>query len=292
MEPGRPSDLPDFDLSAVVADRGSPPVYATRRGALFNEDCNEFLTRVGDESVDTVFADPPFNLGKVYGPRVDDKMTEGEYVEWGKAWIDECIRVLKPGGSFFLYNLPRWNVLFGAHMLARGLDFRHWISISIKFGLPIAGRLYPAHYSLLYYSKGKPATFRKIRTPIETCRHCGGDVKDYGGHRGAMNPDGVNLTDVWTDIPPVRHRKFKSKKRSANQLSTKLLERVVHISTREGDLILDPFGGSGTTFDVAEQHQRYWLGSEVESCEAIAERLEDAAVHRHPNSDWIERTAA
>ena len=62
-----------------------------------------------------------------------------------------------------------------------------------------------------------------------------------------MNPNGVNLKDVWTDIPPVRHRNFKSDQRTANALSTKLLERVIEMSTVAGDLVLDPFGGSGTT---------------------------------------------
>jgi DNA modification methylase len=284
--------LPALDLTAAVPGSGSKPVLLTNHGALFNEDCLGFLGRVADESVDTIFADPPFNLGKVYGPRVNDKISEVEYVEWSQAWIDECIRALKPGGSIFLYNLPRWNILFGAYLMQKGLVFRHWIAISIKFGLPIPGRLYPAHYSLLYYSKGKPNTFRKIRTPIETCRHCGGEIKDYGGHRSAMNPDGVNLTDVWTDVPPVRHWKFKSKKRGANQLSTKLLERVIHLSTEEGDLVMDPFGGSGTTFNVAERHDRYWIGSEIESCDVIRERFRDVELHHHPNSDWVERAAA
>lgn len=284
--------LDPFDPSAVVSEFGPTPALVTHHGALYNADCLDFLRRVAGESVDTVFADPPFNLGKVYGPRVNDELTEGEYVEWGQAWIDECVRVLKPGGAFFLYNLPRWSIPFGFHLMDRGMTFRNWIAISIKFGLPIPGRLYPAHYSLLYYTKGKAKTFRKIRTPIETCRHCGGEIKDYGGHRGAMNPDGVNLTDVWTDIPPVRHWKFKSKKRGTNQLSTKLLERIIHLSTQEGDLVLDPFGGSGTTFDVAEQHDRYWLGSELESCDVIIERLRDAELHRHPNSDWVQPIAA
>ena len=138
--------------------------------------------------------------------------------------------ILKPGGAFFLYNIPRWNIELGHHLNKRGMQFRHWITVSIKFGLPIQGRLYPAHYSLLYYTKGKPKTFRKIRTPIETCRHCGGEIKDYGGHRDAMNDLGVNLMDVWTDIPPVRHGKFKSSKRKANALSTKILDRVVEMT--------------------------------------------------------------
>ena len=154
-----------------------------------------------------------------------------------------------------------------------GMQFRHWIAVSLKFGLPIPGRLYPAHYSLLYYTKGKPKTFRRIRTPIETCRHCGGEIKDYGGHRDAMNERGVNLMDVWTDVPPVRHGKFKSSKRKANAVSTKILDRVVEMTTREGELVLDPFGGSGTTFAVCERKNRRWLGIEIDSTDAIIERL-------------------
>lgn len=285
------TELTAFDPAAAVAG-DAEPVLLTTHGALYNQDCLEFTRRVADESVDTVFADPPFNLGKVYGPRVDDGVTQAEYVTWGQEWITECVRTLKPGGSFFLYNLPKWNVVFGAHLMALGMDLRHWIAISMKSSLPIAGRLYPAHYSLLYYTKGRAKTFGKIRTPIETCRHCGGEIKDYGGHRHAMNPKGVNLTDVWTDIPPVRHWKFKSKKRSANQLSTKLLSRVVHLSTVPGDLVLDPFGGSGTTFDVCEHLDRYWLGSEVESCDVIIERLGDANLRHHSSTDHVEQQAA
>lgn len=282
--------MKEFDPADVMSG-SEAAVFRTKRGALFNEDCLSFLGRVNDESVDTVFADPPFNLGKVYGPKVDDRISEDEYVEWCRAWVNECVRVLKPGGSLFIYNLPRWNVVLAAHLMAHEMEFRHWIAISMKAGLPIPKRLYPAHYSLIYYSKGKPKTFRRIRTPIELCRHCGGEIKDYGGHRNAMNPDGVNLSDVWTDIPPVRHWKFKSKKRGANQLSTKLVARVIHLSTIEGDLVLDPFGGSGTTFDVAEHHDRRWLGTEIESCDVITERLGSPDLQHHQSSDWIEQAA-
>lgn len=264
------------------------PYYLTDLGALFSDDCLNVLPHIDDEVVDTVFADPPFNLKKEYGQKSNDNLSEEEYLDWCYRWIDECIRVLRPGGSFFLYNLPKWNVMLGAHMAQRGLTFRHWIAIAIGNSLPIAGRLYPAHYSLLYYSKGKPKTFRKIRTPIETCRHCGGEIKDYGGHRHAMNPKGVNLKDVWTDIPPVRHWKFKSKNRRANALSTKILARVVEMSTFPGDLVLDPFGGSGTTFAVCEDKHRHWLGVEIDFADVIADRLQDTSIHHHPNGDYVE----
>jgi len=264
------------------------PIHTTPLGVLFNEDCLSLLPLIKSDRVDTVFADPPFNLGKAYNPRVDDRRTEERYLEWCRQWIDECIRVLKPGGSFFLYNLPRWNMPLGCYFLEHGLLFRDWIAISIKLGLPIPGRLYPAHYSLLYFSKGKPKTFNNIRTPIQRCRHCKREIKDYGGHRDAMNPKGVNLTDVWDDIPPVRHRKFKSEKRRANQLSTKLLTRVVRMSTRPGDIVLDPFGGAGTTFDVCERLGRHWIGIEIGDCDAIIERMSGSNIHPHVFEDYVE----
>jgi site-specific DNA-methyltransferase (adenine-specific) len=139
--------------------------------------------------------------------------------------------------------------------------------------MPIPGRLYPSHYSLLYYTNGKPRVFDRPRVPVPTCRHCGGDIKDYGGHRNKLHPDGLNLTDVWVDIPPVRHR--RTKRRGANELSEKLLERVITISTVEGDLVLDPFGGSGTTYAVAERMHRNWLGIELGDTEPIMARLEN-----------------
>jgi len=278
-----------FDPSHYLKEGSKlKPFYTSSLGALFSGDCVAVLPHIKDEVVDTVFADPPFNLGKEYGENFSDLKPDQEYLSWCKDWIGHCARTLKPGGSIFLYNLPRWNVLLGAHLGELGLEFRHWIAVEISACLPIPGRLHPSHYSLLYYTKGKPKTFRRIRTPIQTCRHCGGEVKDYGGHRSAMNPKGVNLKDVWTDIPPVRHWKFKSKERRANALSTKILDRVVEISTLTGDLVMDPFGGSGTTFAVCERKGREWIGMEIDFAQEIADRLDSGEIHSHKNHDFVE----
>jgi site-specific DNA-methyltransferase (adenine-specific) len=262
--------------------------YSTQKGVLLKGDIQQILPFIRSESIDTVFADPPFNLSKVYGTNVNDNRSDEEYLSWCRAWVNECIRVVKPGGAIFIYNLPKWNIILGNHLTESGMMFRHWIAINVKLSLPIPGRLYPSHYSLLYFTKGDPKTFRKVRTPIETCRHCGKEIKDYGGHRGAMNPHGVNLTDVWNDITPVRHWKFKNRKRLANQLSTKLLERVVQISTNECDIVMDPFGGSGTTYDVCERLNRHWIGIEIENCDIIIERLQTKDLHPHKSEDYIE----
>jgi site-specific DNA-methyltransferase (adenine-specific) len=279
-----------IDVASVVKPGSAPttPYHTTESGLLFEGDCLDYLTRFNADLVDTVFADPPFNLGKVYGNRTHDARADAEYVEWCRSWLKECVRVLTPGGALFVYNLPKWSILLGAYLMELPeMQFRHSIAIEIKSCLPIPGRLYPAHYSLLYFTKGKPKTFRKIRTPIETCRHCGGEIRDYGGHRRAMNPLGVNLKDVWTDVPPVRHWKFKSRKRRANALSTKVLDRVVEMTTRQDDLVLDPFGGSGTTYAVCEKRGRRWIGIELDHCEEIVERLKVGSLEHHRNSDII-----
>lgn len=264
------------------------PVYKSELGALFAADCMKILPYIKEKTIDTVFADPPFNLGKKYGKNTDDLRREEEYISWCKEWLAESVRVLKPGGAIFLYNLPKWNIFLGYHLFELGMQFRHWIALEISACLPIPGRLHPSHYSLLYFSKGKPKTFRRIRTPIERCRHCGGEIKDYGGHRHAMNPLGVNLKDVWTDIPPVRHWKFKSRNRRANALSTKILDRVIEMSTVTGEVVLDPFGGSGTTYVVCERKRRKWLGIEIDFAADIVSRLEDGEIRSHRNNDYIE----
>ncbi|MEO8659142.1 MAG: site-specific DNA-methyltransferase [Bryobacteraceae bacterium] len=277
-----------FDPAPMLKEGAPTPFFVSTLGALFDGDCLKFLPEIKNSVVDTVFADPPFNLSKEYGKNSNDNLPDDEYIRWCYQWIDECVRTLKPGGAFFLYNLPRWNVLLGAHLNALGMEFRHWIAVEISACLPIPGRLHPSHYSLLYYTKGKPKTFKRIRTPIQICRHCGKEVKDYGGHRDAMNPRGVNLKDVWSDIPPVRHWKFKSKGRRANALSTKILDRVVEISTAPGDLVIDPFGGSGTTFAVCEKKGRHWMGSEIDFAADIADRLSCDDICQHKNDDYVE----
>lgn len=247
------------------------PYFSTDYGKLYNGDCIKLFKLVPDNSVDCVFADPPFNLDKEYDKGVNDKKTYSEYISWCIEWLNECIRVLKPGGSLFIYNIPKWHTYLASHLNTK-LNFWNWIAVDMKFSLPIQNKLYPAHYSLLYYVKGeKPNTFNPQRIPIQTCRHCGGEIKDYGGYKNKMNPKGVNVSDVWTDIYPVRHSSFKNRK--FNELPVKLLDRVITMSTNKGDVILDPFGGSGTTFGVAELLERKWIGFELGNADVIKERL-------------------
>lgn len=251
------------------------PYLTTQRGFLFAEDCLKVAANIRAESVDCVFADPPFNLGKDYKNGFSDRVSEGHYYDWCREWIFECCRVLRPGGAFFLYALPELAVRFAGFMNER-LTFRHWIALSMKGSYPRGRKLYPAHYALLYYTRGEPETFNRVRVPVPTCRHCHKEIKDYGGHRDKLNPAGLNLSDFWEDTSPNRHRKFKVRP-GVNELKLVIPERAILLSTKPDDVVFDPFGGGGSTYQAAEKHERYWIGAEIFDCHHIARRMEEFA---------------
>jgi site-specific DNA-methyltransferase (adenine-specific) len=259
----------------IKSQQSTPPAFSTELGVVYNTDCLNLLGALKDESIDSVFADPPFNLRKDYGNGSDkDDLKNGDYLKWCYSWIDECVRVIKPGGAFFLYNLPQWAFHLAVHLEGKGMTFRHWIAVSMKGTFPRGKKLYPAHYALLYFTKGDPKTFNRdsIRLPIPACRHCGKDVKDYGGHRKYLNPLGLNLTDFWDDTAPARHQKFKARWH-VNELKPMIPSRCIEISTNAGDVVLDPFGGGGSTFEAAQVLERFWIGSEIVGCDLIEERF-------------------
>jgi site-specific DNA-methyltransferase (adenine-specific) len=89
-----------------------------------------------------------------------------------------------------------------------------------------------------------------------------------------MNPEGVNLSDVWTDTSPNRQRKFKVRP-GVNELKLIIPERAILISTEPGYLVFDPFGGGGSTYQAAEKHHRNWIGTELYDSAHIRKRLEE-----------------
>ena len=265
------------------------PYLTTTRGVLFAEDCVPVLSDMRSSCVDCIFADPPFNLGKDYKNGYHDKMTEFEYLRWCEGWIASSCRILKPGGAFFIYATPELAIRFG-NILNQFLTFRHWIALTMKGTYSRGKKLYPAHYALLYYTRGQPKTFNRLRVPVPTCRHCGKEVKDYGGHRDKLNPLGLNLTDFWEDTSPNRHAKFKVRP-GVNELKLMIPERAILISTNEDDIVFDPFGGGGSTFQAAEGNQRFWVGTELYDCRHVFRRFEERfpfSLNKKPEFDMQE----
>ena len=271
--------------------------YETSLGQLYQADCLALLSSISSGSVATFFADPPFNLKKDYGSKGSDDWADADYLEWCQAWLAEGVRILSPGGALFVYNLPKWLMHLGTFLSSlEGMMFKHWIAVDKAHSMPIPNRLSTTHYGLLYFIKGdKPRVFNRdaVRIPIQVCRHCGRDVKDYGGHKKYLNPKGLNLSDVWDDVPPVRHRRYKT--RLANQLAPVILERVILLTTQPGDLVCDPFAGAGTTAYAAEKLGRRWISGELNNCEPARLRLDDLSrgndpVWRSPHKRIIPHT--
>ena len=218
--------------------------FADLSGEIYWADAIQMLEKVGKEQADILFLDPPFNLGKQYERKQKiDAKPEEEYESWLTSIIDLSIKALKPGAALFLYHMPVWALRMGAYA-ERSLSLRHWISVSMKNGFARGQKLYPAHYALLYFTKGPPQYFFRPKLDPLRCRTCGELVRDYGGYRKIIESAGINLSDIWDDLSPVRHK--TTKHRSANELPLALFERIISISGDAGMTYVDPFAGSGS----------------------------------------------
>jgi site-specific DNA-methyltransferase (adenine-specific) len=247
----------------------------------FHADCLKFLPYIETGSIDMVFVDPPFNLGKQYErDHYNDSMATEVYRTWCHDWLLELVRVIRPGGALFLYHWPFWLMQLGAWLQTLpAIQYKSWIALKMKSGFPIVGRLHPAHYGLLYFvKKGAKATFNKVRHRTPTCRHCGKMTRDYGGYRKKFekyeDEDGIpwiQISDFWEDTRPARQDKTRDNQ--INELPLHIPERAILMATNPGDVVLDVFGGGGSTFHAAQMHDRLWVGSELGDTTPTIRRL-------------------
>jgi len=222
--------------------------------------CLEKLAEIPDNTIDVCFADPPFNLDKKY-TSYRDHLALDVYMDWCEKWLLELVRVTKPTGSILVHNIPRWLTYY-AGILNKHAHFRHWISWD-AMSAPLGKTLLPAHYGILFYSKeAKGTKFYEVRAPHKKCRVCDAYLKDYGGKKDQMHPFGYLVSDVWTDIHRIRHNKRRDP--HPCQLPIHLLERLILMTTDVGDVVLDPFLGTGTTAIAAKNLQRHYIGFELD----------------------------
>ena len=247
---------------------------------LFSYDALDLLEAMRDQVADIIFLDPPFNLGKRYGSRPprEDRMPRDRYSRYLSRILKESVRTLRLGGALYVYHIPEWAIWL-ASLLSDQLLFRHWIAIAMKNGFARGNKLYPAHYALLYFTKGAPAAFQRPKIQPAQCRHCDLLIKDYGGYQKYIL-DGINLSDVWDDISPIRHP--GKKYRDANEIPMRIVERVAAISGVPGGLFVDPFMGSGASLVAATIAGMRVVGSDAEASqvEITAHRLTDLNAER------------
>ncbi|HBD09357.1 MAG TPA: hypothetical protein DCZ69_13960 [Syntrophobacteraceae bacterium] len=251
-------------------------VFSTDLGRLYQGDCLQLMPHMESDSIDVIFAQPPADLEKLF-PDLADSERQANYVMWCETWLQECIRLLKPGGSLFLANEPGLNVLVARYLNHR-LVLRHWIAIETERGAAQSGHLQSSHHAVLYYCKGdRPRTFHPERLPREMCPMCKKErygVSSRGESRRRRKGDipVIRLSDLWIDItPPTDARQKKAIIGKAPSL--KLLDRILELSTDEGDTVFDPFSGTGTSLIVAEVKKRRWVGIVLEAVNEVKERF-------------------
>lgn len=217
-------------------------------------DALEVLKRYPDESIDLVFADPPYNLDKDYNV-YNDERSNTQYIEWCNQWLTEYIRILKPSGALFVLNLPRW-AMYHADFLNQRLHFQNWI-VWDALSEP-RGKVMPAHYALLFYTK-KPGGFTfnyDAVSPIDARYYCL-RISCIRNRKREGNDDKSPLTDIWWDIHRIKHRRDRDY--HPCQLPESLMERIIKMTTRPGDVVLDAFSGTGTTPIAALRYGRRYV---------------------------------
>ncbi|OQX51731.1 MAG: hypothetical protein B5M53_10480 [Candidatus Cloacimonas sp. 4484_209] len=222
-------------------------------------DAIEILSKYPDNSVDLAFADPPYNLDKSYNLYNDEKEDE-RYIEWCNSWLKEYIRVLKPSGSLYIVNLPKWGI-HHASFLNKHLHFQNWIAWD-AISEP-RGKIMPAHYALLFYTK-HPTNFTlnyQNVSPIDSPVFCLRSSCIRQRKKQGVDPK-VPLTDIWWDIHRIKHKKDRDM--HPCQLPDKLLERIILLSSNEGDVVLDALCGVGTTPVAALKLGRRYVAIDID----------------------------
>ncbi|MBE7636051.1 site-specific DNA-methyltransferase [Sneathiella sp. P13V-1] len=213
-------------------------------------DALSLLAEEASESVDLIIADPPYNLGKNYGNNIDLK-ERAEYQTFTRAWLEEARRILKPGGSLFCFM----GVKFIARLyvtLEEELELtpQGWITWHYTQGIGRKRGFSPRHEDILWFSKGEEATFNldDVRIP-----------QKY--YRKRNNMAGANPGDVWQ----FSHVHYCAAERQPHptQKPEALIERIIMAASNAGDVVLDPFMGSGTTNRVAKILGRHSIGFDI-----------------------------
>lgn len=210
----------------------------------------ELLKTLETESIDLIVADPPYNLGKDYGNNHDLKGFE-EYILFTREWLSEAKRVLKPEGSIYVFMGVRF-ISYLYEIMDRDLKllFNSWIVWHYTQGMGKTKGFSPRHDDILVFNKGKNFTFNldDIRVPQKF-------------YRERNNMRGANPGDVW-QFSHV-HYSNPNRKNHPTQKPEGIIERIVLASSNKGDIVLDPFSGSGTTLRVCQQLGRKAIGFEL-----------------------------
>ncbi len=219
-------------------------------------DSVEMLNSWPEGCIDLVFADPPFNIGYVYDSYRDDMPNE-KYVAWSRDWMAACARVLKPTGSFYIAIGDDFAADIRVIGRELGLHLRNWIIWRYTFGQNMKAKFCRAHTHIFYFTKDvKTFTFNDHLLRFPSARHT--EYQDLRASSKGRLPD-----DVWDEFPRVCGTFKERAGFHGCQMPEALLQRIVMASSNPGEIVLDPFVGSGTTAVAAKRLGRKFIGIDL-----------------------------
>jgi site-specific DNA-methyltransferase (adenine-specific) len=263
-------DLPPKGEVLPKREEGSFfPVYKSGPNILYEGDSIEWLKSLGDETVDLIFADPPYNINKADWDKFE---SQEDYIKWSMAWIKEASRILKDKGSLYICGFS--EILADLkHPSMKYFKGCKWLIWYYKNKANLGRDWGRSHESILHLRKSNSFTFNIDDVRIPYGKH----TLKYPSHPQAESSqysNGGKRKDVWTpnelgakpkdviEIPTTCNG-MAEKTPHPTQKPEELLRKLIMASSNKFDLILDPFSGSGTTLVVAEQLGRRWVGCDL-----------------------------
>lgn len=270
--------------------------YENLNGKLFLGDSIKWLKTLEDNSVDLIFADPPYNIKKA---EWDTFESQEAYIEWSMLWIIEAARILKSTGSLYICGFS--EILADLkHPSSKYFKGCKWLVWHYKNKANLGNDWGRSHESILHLRKSKNFNMNidyiRISYGSHTLKypsHPQAETSQYGKGKERDNwlphPLGAKPKDV-IEVPTTCNG-MDEKTPHPTQKPEELIRKFIMASSKKGDLVIDPFSGSGTTIVAAEQLQRKWMGCDInlEYNQWAIERIENVMKKTEEEWFWFDR---
>jgi len=270
---------PLLDAARAAGSSAEPLAYAGAEDALILGDALAVLPRLPRATVDLLVADPPYNMDKDFGLRRGRKMSPQEYEEYSLAWLRAALPLLAPDASAYVCCDWRCSSSVQRAIERAGLRIQNRITWEREKGRAAERNWKGAHEDIWFATMSPGYRFdadavklrRRVRAPY---RDGGGSPKDWAESGGERYRD-TAASNLWTDLS-VPFWSMSENTSHPTQKPEKLAAKLILASSRPGDLVLDPFLGSGTTAVAARKLGRRFVGVEAdeEYCLVALKRLE------------------
>jgi len=224
---------------------------------------NILKNNIEDSSIDLIFVDPPYNIGKIFGKNKEKWATEESYLKWCYEWIDLCIQKLKPSGSIYIMGatqfMPHIDIYLNSRLHILSRIMWHYDSSGVQ-----AKKYFGSLYEPIIFSVKNKTKYVFNYEDIMVEAKTGSKRKLIDYRRKDPKPYNTKKIpgNVWY-YPRVRYRMHEYEEHPS-QKPESLLERIILASSNEGDVVLDPFSGTFTTSAVAKKLNRKSIGIEFE----------------------------